>query len=92
MVTRYVNRVGGKALFDGIYYFSTDDGSQEGSMATGKVTVNDEGDKYTYYFAKDGRAYTNTLIKGAPSTAKMVSALKQKMAASMNEFCKGYQR
>ena len=65
MVTRYVNRVGGKALFDGIYYFSTDDGSQEGSMATGKVTVNDEGDKYTYYFAKDGRAYTNTLIKGA---------------------------
>ena len=34
-------------------------------MATGKVTVNDEGDKYTYYFDKSGKAYKNTLIKGA---------------------------
>ena len=64
-VQRHVNRVGGKALIEGIYYFSTDDGSQEGAMATGKVTVSDEGDKYTYYFGKDGKAYTNTLIKGA---------------------------
>ena len=64
-VVRHVNRVGGKALIEGIYYFNTDDGSQEGAMATGKVTVDDEGDKYTYYFDKSGRAYKNTLIKGA---------------------------
>ena len=64
-VTRHVNRVGGKGLQAGIYYFNTDEGSQEGAMATGKVTVSDEGDKYTYYFGKDGKAYTNTLIKGA---------------------------
>ena len=64
-IVRHVNRVGGKALIEGIYYFSTDDGSQEGTMATGKVTVDDEGDKYTYYFDKSGRAYKNTLIKGA---------------------------
>lgn len=64
-VVRHVNRVGGKALIEGIYYFNTDDGSQEGAMATGKVTVSDEGDKYTYYFNKEGKAYTNTLIKGA---------------------------
>ncbi len=31
--------------FDGIYYFSTDDGSQEDSMATGKVTANGEDGK-----------------------------------------------
>ena len=65
IVTRHVNRVGGKALIEGTYYFSTDDGSQEGAMATGKVTVDDEGDKYTYYFDKSGKAYKNTLIKGA---------------------------
>ena len=64
-VTRHVNRIGGKALQAGIYYFNTDEGSQEGAMATGKVTISDEGDKYTYYFGKDGKAYTNTLVKGA---------------------------
>ncbi|MDE6946724.1 MAG: hypothetical protein K2P14_06045, partial [Anaeroplasmataceae bacterium] len=64
-IMRHVNRVGGKALKEGIYYFSTDDGSQEGAMATGKVTISDEGDKYTYYFDKEGKAYTDTLIKGA---------------------------
>ena len=64
-VLRHVNRVGGKALSEGIYYFSTDDGSQEGAMATGKVVISDEGDKYTYYFDKEGKAYTNRLIKGA---------------------------
>ena len=65
---RYIDgkvlRQGGKALnedgLDGVYYFSAD-----GDMQTGKQTINDEGDKYTYYFDKSGRAYEDRLIKGS---------------------------
>ena len=55
-----VLRQGGKVLEAGIYYFSGD-----GDMQTGKQTVNDEGDKYTYYFNKSGKAETDKLIKGS---------------------------
>ena len=55
-----VLRQGGKNLVAGTYYFSAD-----GDMQTGKQTISDEGDKYTYYFDKAGRAYENRLIKGA---------------------------
>ena len=65
---RYIDgkvlRQGGKALNEdglaGVYYFSAD-----GDMQTGKQTINDEGDKYTYYFDKSGRAYEDRLIKGS---------------------------
>lgn len=60
-----VLREGGKDLEKGIYYFSTESGSQEGAMKTGKQTVSDEGDEYTYYFKSTGAAYTNALVKGA---------------------------
>ena len=60
-----VPREGGKDLQEGIYYFSTESGSGEGAMQTGKQTVSDEGDEYTYYFKNTGAAYTNTLVKGA---------------------------
>ena len=60
-----VPREGGKDLEAGIYYFSTESGSGEGAMQTGKQTVSDEGDEYTYYFKNTGAAYTNTLVKGA---------------------------
>ncbi len=55
-----VLRQGGKNLVAGTYYFSGD-----GDMQTGKQTISDEGDKYTYYFDKSGKAYENRLIKGA---------------------------
>lgn len=60
-----VPREGGKDLQAGIYYFDTESGSSEGAMVTGKTTVSDEGDEYTYYFQGTGAAYTNTLMKGA---------------------------
>ncbi len=60
-----VLREGGRTLEAGIYYFSTEDGSGEGQMMTGKQTIDDEGDKYTYYFQKNGQAYTNRLVKGS---------------------------
>ena len=60
-----VPREGGNDLQEGIYYFSTESGSGEGAMQTGKQTVSDEGDEYTYYFKNTGAAYTNTLVKGA---------------------------
>ncbi|MGI5946802.1 MAG: hypothetical protein ACOX8K_05295 [Lachnospiraceae bacterium] len=60
-----VLREGGKDLAAGIYYFSTEDGSGEGQMMTGKQTIDDEGDKYTYYFQKNGQAYKNRLVKGS---------------------------
>ena len=60
-----VPREGGKDLEEGIYYFSTESGSQEGAMQTGKQVVNDDGEEYTYYFSSTGKAYTDTLMKGA---------------------------
>lgn len=62
---KVVPREGGKDLEAGIYYFSTESGSNEGAMLTGKRTINDEGDEYTYYFRNSGKAYINTLVKGA---------------------------
>ena len=59
-------RSGGSALADGaIYYFSTDDGSAEGAMETGKVTYDDEGEDVVYYFKSNGQAYRNALVGGA---------------------------
>ena len=60
-----VPREGGKDLQAGIYYFDTEAGSSQGAMVTGKTTVSDEGDEYTYYFQGTGAAYTKTLVKGA---------------------------
>ena len=60
-----VNRVGGKPLKEGYYYFNTDEGSQEGAMVTGKITVEEDSEKNYYYFRKDGSAYTNTMVKGS---------------------------
>ena len=60
-----VLRQGGKDLEAGIYYFSNEGGSGEGQMMTGKQTIDDEGDKYTYYFNKAGKAEQNALIKGS---------------------------
>ena len=60
-----VLREGGKDLEAGVYYFSTEDGSGEGQMMTGKQTIDDEGDKYTYYFQKSGKAYIDRLVKGS---------------------------
>ena len=34
-------------------------------MQTGKQTVSDEGDEYTYYFKSTGAAYKKALVKGA---------------------------
>ena len=64
-LTGDTNRVGGKVLVEGIYYFNTEEGSQEGAMITGKTSVEDEGDKYYYYFKKDGSAYTDAMVKGS---------------------------
>lgn len=59
-------RSGGSKLVDeGIYYFSTDDGSENGQMQIGKTEYDDEGEKTTYYFKKSGQAYTNALVSGA---------------------------
>ena len=60
-----VLRQGGKDLEAGIYFFSNEGGSGEGQMMTGKQTTDDEGDKYTYYFNKAGKAEKNALIKGS---------------------------
>ena len=58
-----VNRVGGSGdLAAGIYYFNKNDGSVNGQMATGKTTVNYDGENYYYNFAKSGKAYTNHII------------------------------
>ena len=64
-LTGEVAREGGKNLEKGIYYFSTESGSNQGAMQTGKQTIDDEGDEYTYYFKNSGAAYKNTLVKGA---------------------------
>ncbi len=59
-------RSGGSALADGeIYYFSTDDGSAEGAMETGKVTYDDEGEDVVYCFKSNGQAYRNAFVSGA---------------------------
>lgn len=58
-------RSGGTKLADGgIYFFSTDDGSENGQMQTGKTEYDDEGESVTYYFKSNGQAYTNALVSG----------------------------
>ncbi len=59
-----VGRVGGSDLKSGIYYFTKGGGSSEGSMVTGKATVNYDGDTYNYYFQKNGQAYENQIVDG----------------------------
>lgn len=52
-------------LKPGIYYFNKNDGSSKGQMATGKTTVNYDGENYYYYFNKStGQAYTNAIVDG----------------------------
>lgn len=59
-------RAGGKKLADnGIYYFSTDDGSENGQMQTGRTEYDDDGEEVAYYFKNNGEAYTNALVGGA---------------------------
>ena len=68
---------GGSDLEDGgIYYFSEEDGSENGQMLTGKQTYDNEGEDETYYFKKNGQAYTNALVSGAiyDSEGKRVDA------------------
>ena len=55
---------GAKALDAGIYYFDDSDGSTNGQMQTGKVTVEDDGEYYYYYFMSTGKACTNTVKNG----------------------------
>lgn len=55
---------GAKALEAGIYYFEEKDGSTNGQMRTGKVTVEEEGEKYYYHFTNSGKAYVNTVKNG----------------------------
>ena len=58
-----VNRVGGAGdLKAGIYYFNKNSGSVNGQMATGKTTINYDGETFNYYFAKTGVAYANMII------------------------------
>lgn len=52
---------------NGIYYFTIDGnhGSNEGKMVTNKKEKIDvHGDMETYYFGKDGKAFTNVIING----------------------------
>ena len=47
-----------------VYYFDKTSGSGQGAMVTGKTTVTYDGDVYTYYFQKDGKAYANYIADG----------------------------
>ncbi len=62
--TAPVSRTGGGILDGGIYYFSKGGGSVEGAMATGKTSVNYDGDTYNYHFQKDGSAYRMYIADG----------------------------
>ena len=70
-------RSGGSNLADeGIYYFNDEDSTENGQMETGKQTYDNEGEDVTYYFKKNGQAYTNALVSGAiyDSQGKRVDA------------------
>ena len=60
----------GRALANGLYYFSEDGGSGEGQMQTGRVAITQDGETSYYYFEKNskaddyGRAYTNAIKDG----------------------------
>ena len=54
-----------KKLDAGYYYFNGANGSVKGQMMTGKVTIEDDGDTYHYYFEKStGKAALNTVKDG----------------------------
>ena len=63
--TASVKRTGSSSSLDGVYYFSKESGSGQGAMATGKTSVNYDGDTYNYYFQKDGSAYVACIADGA---------------------------
>ena len=55
-----VKRQGGSGtLAPGFYYFNKSGGSVQGQMETGKVTINYDGEDWSYYFDGAGRAYSN---------------------------------
>ena len=56
---------GGKQLQAGIYYFSKKGGSAEGRMEKGRTPIDYDGETFTYYFTKDGKACQNELNDGA---------------------------
>ncbi len=60
---KFKGTVSSKALDEGIYYFAKDNNGsiKKGQMLTGKVTHVVDGEEFNYYFAKDGKAYTNAL-------------------------------
>ena len=58
------DKLGGKVskgLQPGLYLFSKDSATK-GQMLVGRQNVEEDGDTYEYYFAKDGRAYINTIV------------------------------
>ena len=50
-----------KAMAEGTYYFSKDSATK-GQMLTGRQSVEEDGETYEYYFAKDGHAYKDTIV------------------------------
>ncbi len=55
------------ALAPGYYYFTTAEGSTEGQLQTNKrvkIEIEDEDEEKTFYFNKQGKAYTNCVING----------------------------
>ena len=55
-----------RALEAGTYYFNDGDRSVKGQMMTGKQSVEDSGETYTYYFdKKTGKARTSEIVDGA---------------------------
>ena len=56
---------GGSKLRAGIYYFNKKGGSAEGRMEKGRTTIDYDGEDFTYYFTKDGRACQEELNDGA---------------------------
>ena len=57
---------GSSTMVDGFYYFTEEEGSAEGQMVTNKkMTVEIDGEDETYYFKKNGQAYTKTIISGS---------------------------
>ena len=55
-----------RELEPGIYFFNDGDRSVKGQMMTGKQTIDDDGESYTYYFDKQsGKARINEVVDGA---------------------------
>ena len=63
-----VDRGSTVGALDGYYYFTDDSshGSTDGQMVTNKkMTIEVDGEDKGYYFDKNGRAYTNTIISSS---------------------------